>query len=85
MEKNLTFEDGIILCKHIYQNSIEKELNGVIEQEKIFYNVHEILKKIDREVNFDNKRLEELLFLLNIENIYQMIWIKKINDLFRLV
>ena len=73
MIENLTFEDGILLCKYIYQNTIEKELNGVIEQEKIFYNANEILKMINSDVKFDNKRLEELLFLLNIENIYEMI------------
>ena len=71
MRNDLTFEDGILLCKHIFQNAIDKELNGVIEQEKIFFNAYEILKKID--YNFDNKRLDELLFLLNIENIYSIV------------
>jgi hypothetical protein len=73
MKESLTFEDGIILCKYIYQNTIEKELNGVIEQEKIFYNAHEILKKINNNTIFNNQRLEELLFLLDIENIYEII------------
>jgi len=73
MIENLTFEDGILLCKYIYQNTIGKELNGVVEQEKIFYNANEILKRINSDIKFDNKRLEELLFLLNIENISEMI------------
>jgi hypothetical protein len=73
MKENLTFEDGILLCKHIYQNIIEKELKGVIEQERIFYNAHEILKKINNEEKFDILRLEELLFFLNMENIYEII------------
>ncbi len=71
MRENLTFEDGILLCKHIFQNAIDKELNGVIEQEKIFYDTYKILKKIN--YNFNNERLEELLFTLNIENIYAMV------------
>ena len=73
MKENLTFEDGILICKHIFQNTIEKELNGVVEQERIFYNAHEILKKINNDLNFNNERLDELLFLLNIDNIYSMI------------
>jgi len=70
-KKDLTFEDGIILCKHIYQSAIEKTLNGVIEQEEIFYKTHEMLKKIDN--NLDNGRLDELLHLLNLESIYTII------------
>jgi hypothetical protein len=68
MEEDLTFEDGILLCKHIYQSVIEKTLNGVIEQEQIFYIAHNILEKLDR--NLNNERLEELLYLLNMENVY---------------
>ena len=73
MDESLSFEDGILICRHIYQNTIDKELNGVIEQERIFYNAYEILKKINSDIKIDNKRLEELLFLLNIGNIYEMI------------
>jgi len=71
MRDSLSFEDGVLLCKHIYQNVIEKELNGVIEQEKIFYEAHEMLKKINH--NFNNERLDELLYLLNIDNLYKII------------
>ena len=31
-ENDLTFEDGILLCKHIYQCAIHKTLNGVMEE-----------------------------------------------------
>ena len=71
MRNNLTFEDGLLLCKHIYQSAIEKTLNGVIEQEQIFYKAHEILDKLDHDVN--NERLDELLHILNMENIYDII------------
>ena len=64
----LTFEDGIILCKYIYQSAIEKTLNGVIEQEEIFYKAYDMLSKVDK--SFNNERLDELLHLLNMENIY---------------
>lgn len=46
MKDDLTFEDGILLCKHIYQSAIEKTLHGVIEQERIFYRTHDILNEI---------------------------------------
>lgn len=45
MKEDFTFQDGILICKYIYQNVIDKTLNGVIEQEEIFYKAHEILKK----------------------------------------
>lgn len=71
MRNNLTFEDGVLLCKYIYQSAIEKMLNGVIEQEQIFYKAHEILSKLD--YNFNNERLDEILYILNMENIYTAI------------
>jgi hypothetical protein len=71
MEDELTFEDGILLCKHIYQSAIEKTLKGVIEQEQIFYRTYELLSKLD--YKFNNKRLDELLHILNMENIYTII------------
>ena len=71
MIDNLTFEDGLLLCKHIYQSAIDKTLNGVLEQEQIFYKAHEMLNKIDH--NFNHERLDELLHLLNMENIYAII------------
>jgi len=68
LRDNLTFEDGVILCKYIYQSAIEKTLNGVIEQEEIFYKAFDMLKKLDH--SFNNERLDELLHLLNMENLY---------------
>ena len=71
MKKELSFEDGILLCKHIYQSAIDKTLNGVVEQEQIFYRVHEKLSKIDH--SFDHERLDEILYLLNMEDVYATI------------
>ena len=71
MKDSLTFKDGLRLCKYIYQSAIEKILNGVIEQEQIFYKADNILNKLHN--NFDNERLDELLHMLNMENIYTTI------------
>ena len=71
MRDNLTFEDGLLLCKHIYQSAIEKTLNGVIEQEEIFYKAHDMLIKLDH--NFNHERLDELLHMLDLDNIYATI------------
>jgi hypothetical protein len=71
MKKQLTFEDGVLLCKFIYQSAIDKILKGVIEQEQIFYKTHNMLNKLDIKLN--NKRIDELLYILNIENIYSSI------------
>ncbi len=67
MGEDLTFQDGILICKHIYQNVIDKTLNGVMEQEEIFYKTHELLNKVDN--GFSHDRLDELLFKLNMENV----------------
>ena len=71
LKDDLTFEDGVLLCKHIYQSAIDKTLNGVIEEEQIFHRAHEMLSKLDHD--FDNERLDELLSLLNIEDLYALI------------
>ena len=71
MRDNLSFEDGLMICKHIYQNAIDKTLNGVREQEEILIRAHEMLQKIQNDVN--NERLDELLHMLNMENIYTII------------
>ena len=71
MKEELTFKEGVILCKYIYQSAIDKTLNGIIEQEEIFYRAYEQLNKLEK--NFKNERLDELLHLLNIENIYSII------------
>lgn len=71
MEEELTFEDGVMLCKHIYQSAIDKTLNGVIEQEQIFYRTHDILSKIHKKS--DLERLDELLYRFNMENVYSVL------------
>lgn len=71
MRDDFTFEDGVLLCKYIYQSAIEKTLNGVIEQEEIFYKAHDMLDKL--EYNFNNERIDELLHMLNMDNVYASI------------
>ena len=71
MRDNLTFEDKVLICKYIYQSVIDKTLNWVIEQEKIFYKAHEMLNKLD--YNFNKERLDEFLIMLNMENVYTTI------------
>ena len=71
MREDLTFQDGVLLCKYIYQSAIDKTLNGVHEQEEIFFKAHVMLEKIQD--NFSHERLDELLHLLNIENAYVQI------------
>ena len=71
MNDELTFEDGIILCKYIYQSAIDKILKGVIEQEEIFIRAHQQLKKLEKK--YSRERLDELLYLLNMQDIYTTI------------
>ena len=83
VEEKLTFEDGVLLCKHIYQCAIHKTLQGVLEEWEIFQKTHEKLQQIEHnnesalvvpiESKFDKRRLEELLFEFNLENIYATI------------
>ncbi|MCK5458513.1 MAG: hypothetical protein KAI20_01370 [Thermoplasmatales archaeon] len=47
VEELLTFEDGVLICKHIFQCAIHKTLNGVPEEWDIFFKIHEILEKIE--------------------------------------
>ena len=67
-EKSLTFEDGVIFCKHIYQCAIHKTLNGVPEEWEIFFKTHEILDKLEGDI--DNKRLYDVLYELNMDDVY---------------
>ncbi|MFW6121465.1 MAG: hypothetical protein ACOC80_11280 [Petrotogales bacterium] len=71
MEEHLTFEDGVILCKHIFQCAIHKTLCGVPEQWDIFYKTHEMLKDLDKKCS--NERLYEILYELNMKDIYSEI------------
>lgn len=70
-EENLTFEDGIILCKHIFQCAIHKTLNGVPEQWSIFFKTHEMLEKLERDIN--NNRLYDVLYKLNMDDVFAKI------------
>jgi hypothetical protein len=67
MKDILTFEDGILLCKHIYQIAIDKTLNGVREEEEIFHRAHEMLNRINNK--FSNERLDDILRILDLNNI----------------
>jgi len=67
MKDILTFEDGILICKHIFQIAIDKTLNGVREEEEIFHKAHEMLKRINNK--FSNERLDDILRILDLNNI----------------
>ena len=67
-EEELTFEDGVLFCKYIFQCAIHKTLNGVPEQWMIFFKTHEALEKLDGKL--DDERLHEVLYKLNMDDIY---------------
>ncbi|MEM0492341.1 MAG: hypothetical protein QXS02_00045 [Candidatus Thermoplasmatota archaeon] len=81
--EELTFRDGILLCKYIYQCAIHKSLQGVMEEWEIFQKTHDILSKLEenmictsnfsKDACFDKKRLDELLFYFNLDDIYAVI------------
>ena len=66
---NLSFEDGMLLAKYIYECAIHKSLHNVPEQWHIYYQTHAILKEIIGES--DPKRLHEILYKLNLQDIYR--------------
>jgi hypothetical protein len=68
-EEPLTFEDGIVFCKHLYQSAIHKTLNGVPEEWMIFYKTHEFLDSLG--YHFDHKDLEKVMFKLNLDNLFR--------------
>jgi hypothetical protein len=68
-EEQLTFEDGILFCKHLYQSAIHKTLKGVPEEWMIFYKTHEFLETLG--YRFDNTDLERVLFKLNLDSIFR--------------
>lgn len=82
-EENLTFEDGVLLCKYIYQCAVHKTLHGVMEEWEIFQKTYDMLRLLESqktqeitrkfENQFDKRRLDELLFKFNIENVYATI------------
>jgi len=67
-EEKLTFEDGILFCKYLFQCAIHKTLNGVPEEWMIHYKTHELLEELG--YHFNIKDLEKIMFTLNIDNIY---------------
>jgi len=67
-EENLTFEDGILFCKYLYQCAIHKTLNGVPEEWDIYYKTYETLDKLG--YKFNNEELQDVLFKLNMDNLY---------------
>ena len=79
-DEKLTFEDGILLCKHIYQCAIHKTLHGVPEQWEIFQKTHDLLTNLEQkrteqviqnvEYRFDHKRLDDILYKLNMDSVY---------------
>ena len=70
-EEELTFEDGIALCKHIFQCAIHKTLNGVPEEWSILYRTHQMLTEIG--FTNDNKALQDVLYKMNLDDIYRKI------------
>ena len=70
-EEKLTFEDGVIFCKHLYQCAIHKTLNGVPEEWMIFYKTHTFLNKLG--YTSDIKDLENVMFKLNLDDLYMHI------------
>ena len=67
-EENLTFEDGILFCKYLFQCAIHKTLNGVSEEWNILYKTHALLDELGYHSNI--KDLEKIMFRLNIDNLY---------------
>ena len=67
-DEELTFEDGIALCKHIFQCAIHKTLHGVPEEWSIFYKTHQVLDELGYVT--DVEELQAVLFKLNLDNVY---------------
>lgn len=70
-EEPLTFEDGVALCKHIFQCAIHKTLNGVPEEWTIFMKTHQVLTDLGYDT--DVRKLEEVLFKLNLDSLYRKV------------
>lgn len=68
---DLTFEDGLILAKHIYECAVHKTLHNVPEQWQIYYKTYTILHQLLGET--DPKRIHDILYKLNLSDIYSHI------------
>ncbi len=65
---DLTFEDGLILAKHIYECAVHKTLHNVPEQWQIYYKTYTILNQLLGETN--PKRIHDILYKLNLSDFY---------------
>jgi hypothetical protein len=70
-ETTLTFEDGILFCKHVFQCAIHKTLQGTPEEWDIYIKTHGLLQHLEK--NIDSNRLNDVLFKLNLDDIYPQI------------
>ena len=66
--QELTFEDGLLLAKHIYECAVHKTLHDVPEQWQIYYKTYVILHKILGET--DPRRIHDILYKLNLSDFY---------------
>ncbi|MBU0496471.1 MAG: hypothetical protein KKC68_07145 [Candidatus Thermoplasmatota archaeon] len=64
----LSFEDGVLLAKHIYECAIHKTLHDVPEQWHIYFKTYELLSQLIGETN--PRRIHEILYSLNLQDIY---------------
>lgn len=71
IQHELTFEDGILLAKYIYECAVHKTLRNIPEQWQIYYKTYEILHKILGET--DPKRIHAILYKLNLSDIYSLL------------
>jgi len=68
-EEQLTFEDGIIFCKHLFQCAIHKTMKGVPEEWIIFFKTHSVLS--DLGYTYNPEDLEKVMFKLNLDDLYK--------------
>ncbi len=68
-EEQLTFEDGIIFCKHLFQCAIHKTMKGVPEEWIIFFKTHSVLS--DLGYTYTPEALEKVMFKLNLDDLYR--------------
>ena len=65
---DLTFEDGLILAKHIYECAVHKTLRNVPEQWQIYYKTYTIIHQLLGET--DPRRIHDILYKLNLSDFY---------------
>lgn len=67
-EEQLTFKDGILFFKHLFQCAIHKTMKGVPEEWIIFYKTYTLLSELG--YTYTPEDLEKVLFKLNLDDIY---------------